>query len=85
MAGIGAFLMAVRFWNFVGAGIFGFLVNMPVVSFFEAGTNLTPNHGHASMMGVFGMLGVALIVFVLRETTSEASWRRLQKYVRCGF
>jgi nitric oxide reductase subunit B len=79
------FLMAVGFWNFTGAGIFGFLVNMPVVSFFEAGTNLTPNHGHASMMGVFGMLGVALIVFVLRETSSEASWGRLQKYVRCGF
>jgi nitric oxide reductase subunit B len=37
------------------------------------------------MMGVFGMLGVALIVFVLRETVSEASWARLQKYVRCGF
>ena len=79
------FLMAVGFWNFTGAGIFGFLINMPVVSYFEIGTNLTPNHGHAAMMGVFGMLGVALIVFVLRETTSEASWPRLQKYVRCGF
>jgi nitric oxide reductase subunit B len=79
------FLMAVGFWNFTGAGIFGFLINMPVVSYFEIGTNLTPNHGHAAMMGVFGMLGVALIVFVLREATSDASWARLQKYVRCGF
>ncbi len=79
------FLMAVGFWNFTGAGIFGFLINMPVVSYFEVGTNLTPNHGHAAMMGVFGMLGIALIVFVLRETTGEASWARLQKYVCCGF
>ena len=79
------FLMAVGFWNFTGAGVFGFLVNMPIVSYFEAGTNLTPNHAHASMMGVFGMLGVALMVFVLRETTDEATWARLQKYVRCGF
>jgi nitric oxide reductase subunit B len=39
------FLMSVGFWNFVGAGIFGFLINMPVVSYFEAGTILTLNHG----------------------------------------
>lgn len=79
------FLMAVGFWNFTGAGIFGFLINMPIVSYFEMGTNLTVNHGHAAMMGVFGMLGVALMIFVLRETVEEASWRRLEKYVRCGF
>jgi nitric oxide reductase subunit B len=79
------FLMAVGFWNFTGAGIFGFLINTPIVSYFEAGTNLTPTHGHAAMMGVFGMLGVALMVFILRETTDEATWTRLRKYVRCGF
>src|SRR5499433_3065777 len=79
------FLMAVGFWNFTGAGVFGFLINMPIVSYFEAGTNLTPNHGHAAMMGVFGMLGVALMVFVLRETVNDALWARLEKYVRCGF
>jgi nitric oxide reductase subunit B len=79
------FLMAVGFWNFTGAGVFGFLINMPIVSYFEAGTNLTPNHGHAAMMGVFGMLGVALMVFVLRETVHESLWPRLENYVRCGF
>ena len=67
------FLMAVGFWNFTGAGVFGFLINMPIVSYFEAGTNLTPNHGHAAMMGVFGMLGVALMVFVLRETVHDVT------------
>ena len=35
------FLMAVGFWNFVGAGIFGFLINLPIVSYFEVGTTLT--------------------------------------------
>jgi len=79
------FLMAVGFWNFTGAGIFGFLINTPIVSYFEMGTNLTPNHGHAAMVGVFGMLGVALMVFVLRETADEALWGRIEKYVRCGF
>jgi nitric oxide reductase subunit B len=79
------FLMAVGFWNFTGAGVFGFLINTPIVSYFEAGTGLTPNHGHAAMIGVFGMLAVALMVFMLRETTDEATWAKLEKFVRCGF
>ncbi|MDP1961033.1 MAG: cbb3-type cytochrome c oxidase subunit I, partial [Reyranella sp.] len=79
------FLMAVGFWNFTGAGILGFLINMPIVSYFEMGTNLTPTHGHAAMMGVFGMLAIALMVFVLRQTVSDATWPRLERYIRCGF
>lgn len=79
------FFMAVGFWNFVGAGIFGFLINLPIVSYFEVGTLLTVNHGHAAMMGVFGMLGIGLIIFVIREAVSETLWRVLEKYVRVGF
>jgi nitric oxide reductase subunit B len=79
------FLMAVGFWNFVGAGIFGFLINLPIVSYFETGTLLTINHGHAAMMGVFGMLGIGLVVFAIRQTVDETLWRDLEKYVRVGF
>ena len=79
------FLMAVGFWNFVGAGIFGFLINLPIVSYFETGTLLTINHGHAAMMGVFGMLGIALIVFAIRQSVTEELWRVLEKYIRLGF
>jgi nitric oxide reductase subunit B len=79
------YLMAVGVWNFVGAGVFGFLINLPVVSYFETGTLLTINHGHAAMMGVFGMLGIALVVFVMRQTVDEALWLELEKYVRVGF
>ena len=79
------FLMAVGFWNFVGAGIFGFLINLPIVSYYETGTLLTINHGHAAMMGVFGMLGIALIVFAIRQTADDALWRDLEKYIRVGF
>lgn len=60
------FLAAVGFWNFVGAGIFGFLINLPIVSYWEIGTQFTANHGHAAMMGVYGMLAVAFVVFVAR-------------------
>jgi nitric oxide reductase subunit B len=79
------FLMAVGFWNFVGAGIFGFLINLPIVSYFETGTLLTVNHGHAAMVGVFGMLAIGLAVFAIRQTADEALWRMLEKYVRVGF
>ena len=58
------FLAAVGFWNFVGAGVFGFLINLPVVSYWEIGTQFTANHGHAAMMGVYGMLAVGFFVFV---------------------
>ncbi len=79
------FLIAVGVWNFVGAGIFGFLINLPIVSYYEAGTLLTPNHGHAALMGVFGNLGIGLLVFAIRQTVSDALWRTLEKYVRIGF
>ena len=58
---------------------------MPIVSYFEVGTILTPNHGHASFMGVFGMLGVALLVFACREVVDESTWLRIEKYVRASF
>jgi nitric oxide reductase subunit B len=79
------FLMAVGFWNFLGAGVFGFLINLPIVSYFEVGTILTPNHGHASFMGVFGMLSIALLVFACREVADESTWERLEKFVRASF
>ncbi len=79
------FLMAVGFWNFVGAGMFGFLINLPIVSYYEVGTQLTPNHGHASLMGVFGMLAIALTVFVLRQTSDDAHWAGIEKYVKVAF
>lgn len=79
------FLMAVGFWNFVGAGMFGFLINLPIVSYYEVGTQLTPNHGHAALMGVFGMLAIALMVFVLRQTSSDGNWRGIERYVRVAF
>ena len=79
------FLMAVGFWNFVGAGIFGFLINLPIVSYFEVGTILTPNHGHAAMMGVFGMLAVAFMVFAMRQVLEDTQWAKVEKYVGVSF
>ena len=78
-------LIAVGVWNFIGAGVFGFLINLPVVSYYEMGTKLTANHAHAAFMGVFGMLAVALLVFALRQMSSESHWSSMQKYLRISF
>ena len=68
------FLVAVGFWNFLGAGVFGFLINLPIVSYYEIGTALTANHGHAAMMGVYGMLALGLAMFCLRYLIPADSW-----------
>ncbi|HEY3294269.1 MAG TPA: cbb3-type cytochrome c oxidase subunit I [bacterium] len=60
------FLIAVGFWNFLGAGVFGFLINLPIVSYYEIGTQWTANHGHGAMMGVYGMLALGFFMFVAR-------------------
>jgi nitric oxide reductase subunit B len=79
------FMMAVGFWNFVGAGIFGFLINLPIVSYFEVGTILTPNHGHAALMGVFGMFAISFMVFAIRQVLPDEEWGHVEKYVRVSF
>ena len=60
------FLIAVGFWNFLGAGVFGFLINLPIVSYYEIGTQWTANHGHGALMGVYGMLSMGFFMFVAR-------------------
>src|SRR6185436_308208 len=77
------FLVAVGFWNFLGAGIFGFLVNLPIVSYYEIGTALTANHGHAAMMGVYGMLALGLALFCLRYLIPAERWP--EKWARISF
>lgn len=68
------FLVASSFWNFVGAGVFGFLINLPVVNYFEHGTYLTVNHGHGALFGVYGMLSVALLLFSWRGLVQREKW-----------
>ena len=55
--------------------IFGFLINLPIVSYYQIGTALTANHGHAAMMGVYGMLAVVgLAMFAFRYVIPENKW-----------
>jgi len=79
------FLVAVGIWNFVGAGVFGFLINLPIISYYETGTNLTANHGHGALMGVFGMLALAFSVFALRQVSTDEHWKRIEKFIKISF
>ncbi|MEQ8233360.1 MAG: nitric-oxide reductase large subunit, partial [Gammaproteobacteria bacterium] len=60
------FFVAVGFWNTVGAGLLGFAINPPIALYYVQGLNLTPAHGHAALFGVYGMLGIGLMLFCLR-------------------
>lgn len=68
------FLISVAIWNLVGAGVLGFLINLPAVSFLEHGQFLTPAHGHAAMMGVYGMFAVAVLLYSLRNIVKPEKW-----------
>ena len=68
------FFLAVSFWNLVGAGLFGFLINPPLSLYYMQGLNLTPLHGHTALFGVYGMLGIGLVLFCLRGMMPELVW-----------
>ena len=69
------FFVAVAFWNFVGAGLFGFLINPPIALYYMQGLNTTPVHGHTALFGVYGMLGLGLMLFCLRALCPGPAWK----------
>ena len=70
------FFVAVAFWNLVGAGLFGFLINPPIALYYVQGLNLTPVHGHTALFGVYGMLGLGLTLFCLRALKPTRTWKQ---------
>ncbi len=66
--------IAVGFWNVVGAGLLGFSINTPIALYYMQGLNMTAAHGHAALFGVYGMLGIGLMLFCLRGLTERAAW-----------
>ena len=69
------FLVAVNFWNFFGAGVLGFIINLPIANYYEHGTYLTVNHGHAALMGVYGNLALAAVLFCCQLLLKADWWR----------
>jgi nitric oxide reductase subunit B len=75
--------VAVAFWNLVGAGIFGFLINPPIALYYMQGLNTTPVHGHTALFGVYGMLGIGLMLFALKGLAARRIWK--DRVIRFAF
>ncbi len=77
------FFVAVAFWNMVGAGLFGFMINPPIALYYMQGLNTTPLHGHAALFGVYGMLGIGLMLMCLRVLIPAREWK--DGLLKCSF
>ncbi|MGH8109286.1 MAG: nitric-oxide reductase large subunit [Arenimonas sp.] len=77
------FFIAVSFWNLIGAGLFGFLINTPLALYYMQGLNLTALHGHTALFGVYGMLGIGLLLFCIRGLKPDVVWN--EKLLRNSF
>jgi nitric oxide reductase subunit B len=77
------FFSAVLFWNFIGAGLLGFLINPPLALYYMQGLNTTATHAHAALFGVYGMLGIGLMLFCLRGLTEHKIWN--EKWLKLSF
>jgi nitric oxide reductase subunit B len=69
------FFVAVAFWNMLGAGLFGFMINPPIALYYMQGLNTTPVHGHTALFGVYGMLGLGLMLFCVRGLMPGREWK----------
>lgn len=69
------FFVSVAFWNMIGAGLFGFMINPPIALYYMQGLNTTPLHGHAALFGVYGMLGIGLMLVCLRALIPSQEWK----------
>ena len=77
------FLIGVNFWNFFGAGVMGFIINLPIANYYEHGTYLTVNHGHAALMGVYGNLALASVLFCCQLLFKASYWK--PKLIKTAF
>jgi nitric oxide reductase subunit B len=51
------------------------MINPPIALYYMQGLNTTPVHGHAALFGVYGMLGIGLLLFSLRALRPAETWR----------
>jgi nitric oxide reductase subunit B len=59
------------------------MINPPIALYYMQGLNTTPVHGHAALFGVYGMLGIGLMLFSLRALDPKAEWK--EGLVKFGF
>lgn len=74
---------AVAFWNMLGAGVFGFLINPPITLFFLQGLNTTAVHAHGALFGVYGFLALGFVLLV--GCYIKPNYTYNAKYMTIGF
>jgi nitric oxide reductase subunit B len=83
MEGVWLFILAVNFWNIFGAGVFGSLITLPLVNYYEHATYMTGNHAHAAMFGVKGNIALAGLLFCCQHLFQKAAWS--EKLIKTSF
>lgn len=80
------FFVAVTFWNLVGAGLFGFLINPPIALYYMQGLNTTAVHAHGATFGVYGLLSLGLVLLIVQTTFQKREWdARIMRISFWGF
>jgi len=69
------FFVGVAFWNLVGAGLFGFMINPPLALYYMQGLNTTPVHAHTALFGVYGLLALGFTLTIARVLTHGRGWK----------
>lgn len=77
------FFAAMAFWNMLGAGVFGFMVNPPVVLFYSQGLNTSAVHSHAALFGVYGFLALGFVLLVIRYISPNVAFN--DRLMKTGF
>jgi nitric oxide reductase subunit B len=77
------FFVAVAFWNMLGAGVFGFMINPPISLYYIQGLNTTAVHAHAALFGVYGFLALGFTLLVLRYIRPQLVFS--ERLMRVGF
>ena len=75
--------VAVAFWNFLGAGVLGFMINPPIALYYIQGLNTTPTHAHAALFGVYGFLAIGFVLLILRYIRPHFAFN--DKIMKTGF
>ena len=75
--------VAVAFWNMLGAGVFGFLINPPISLYYIQGLNTTAVHAQAALFGVYGFLALGFVFLIARYLRPNTPFN--DKLMKWGF
>merc|ERR1712000_614334 len=74
MGEVWLFLLGVNFWNVLGAGLMGSMINLPVINYYEHATFFTGGHAHGAMFGVKGNIALASILYCVQHVVEPEDW-----------